>query len=294
MQQRLIGQRSVSAIGLGAMPMSIEGRPPAERSIRTIHAAIDAGVRLIDTADAYYRAGEQPGHNEELIAAALKGYPASGEVLVATKGGHYRSADGDWPVDGRPQHLIAAAKASCRRLGVEAIGLYQLHRPDPSVEFAESIGALRQLLDEGVIVSAGLSNVDAEQIRQAAALLGSRLVSVQNQLSPAFRSSEDELRLAAELGLAFLPWRPLGGLTYGRDDRLIKPFAELARLREVSPAAVVLAWLLAKGPHVIPIPGSTRPETILDSISSAGLRLSTDELRSLDATEPDSAGTMSR
>jgi len=285
MPQRYIGTHPVSPIGLGAMPMSIEGRPDQARSVRTIHAALDAGITLIDTADAYYRAGEPPGHNEELIAKALKTYPGdTSAVLVATKGGHYRSADGGWPVDGRPRRLIDAAKASCSRLGVEAIGLYQFHRPDPDVPFAESIGALRQLLDEGVILAAGVSNVDAEQITEARILLGRDLVSVQNQFSPTFREGAETLFVCAELGLAFLPWRPLGGLSYDRDDVAIAPFAAMAERHRVSTAAMILAWLQAQGPNVIPIPGSTRPETILDSLSSVGVRLSEDELAALDSS----------
>lgn len=288
MQQRFIGQHPVSPIGLGAMPMSIEGRPDEARSIRTLHAAMDAGITLIDTADAYYRAGELPGHNEELIAKALKTYSGdTGAVLVATKGGHYRSADGGWPVDGRPGQLIEAAKASRSRLGVEAIGLYQLHRPDPGVPFAESIGALQQLLDEGVILAAGVSNVNSEQISQARTLLGRDLVSVQNQFSPVFRDSAEQLWLCTKLGMAFLPWRPLGGLTYDRDDAAIEPFAAMARRHQVSTAALILAWLLSQGPNVIPIPGSTRPETILDSLSSVGVQLSDEEVKALDRSAAD-------
>jgi aryl-alcohol dehydrogenase-like predicted oxidoreductase len=286
MQQRNLGEFRVGAIGLGAMPMSIEGRPDAERSIRTIHAALDAGVSLIDTADAYYVAGEEPGHNELLVARALRDYPERDQVLVATKGGHYRSPDGGWPVDGRPEHLLACAEASRQRLGLEVIGLYQLHRPDPNVAYAESLGALRQLLDTGVIRYAGISNADLEQIELARQILGPRLVSVQNQLSPAFRDSLPELRRCAELELAFLPWRPLGGLTYERDDAAVRPFAQLAAVHEVSVAVVILAWLLAQGRHVIPIPGSTRPETILDSISAADLVLTGAEVAWLDGTGP--------
>src|SRR6478752_7902896 len=213
-QQRQLGPFSVSAIGLGGMPMSIEGRPDTERSIATIHAALDSGVTLIDTADAYHRDAHDVGHNEELIADALRSYGSdTSHVLVATKGGHLRPGDGSWTLDGSPEHLRAAAKASAQRLGVDAIGLYQFHRPDPKVPYADSVGALRDLLDEGVIRMAGISNANVDQIRLAQDILGGRLVSVQNQFSPAFRSSQAELELCADLGIAFLPWSPLGGIS---------------------------------------------------------------------------------
>ena len=151
------------------------------------------------------------GHNEELIARALRSYGGdTSAVLVATKGGHLRPGDGSWTQDGRPEYLKEAAKASARRLGVEAIGLYQFHRPDPTVPYADSVGAIRDLLDEGVIELAGISNANIAQIDEANEILGGRLVSVQNQFSPAFRSSLAELEHCAELGIAFLPWSPLG------------------------------------------------------------------------------------
>ena len=285
MQTRWIGDRVVSAIGLGGMPMSIEGRPDEQRSVATIHAALEAGVTLIDTADAYHRDANEVGHNESLIARALASYggDASG-VLVATKGGHLRPGDGSWTRNGDPAYLKQACEASLKRLGVEAIGLYQFHRPDPQVPFAESVGALRELLDEGKIVRAGLSNVDPGQIRQGREILGDDLVSVQNQFSPSFRSSEPELYLCNELGLAFLPWSPLGGITRapGLGDRFAV-YAEVGAAHGVSPQQVCLAWLLAKAPIVIPIPGSSRPETIRDSAAADSLTLSTEELARLDA-----------
>ena len=202
MQTRKIGQVTVSAIGLGGMPMSIEGRPDEDRSIRTIHAALDSGVTLIDTADAYHLNAGETGHNERLIAKALASYPGDTTgVLVATKGGHLRPGDGSWTVDGSPAHLREAVEASMKALGVDVIGLYQFHRPDPKVPYAESIGALKELLDAGKIRMAGISNASIEQIGIARGILGDgSLASVQNQFSPAFRSSEPELRYCAEAG----------------------------------------------------------------------------------------------
>lgn len=285
MHTRRIGDVKVSAIGLGGMPMSIEGRPDRSRSIATIHAALEAGVTLIDTADAYHRDADEVGHNESLIAEALASYGGdTSGVLIATKGGHLRPGDGSWTLDGRPEYLKQACEASLKRLGVDAIGLYQFHRPDPSVPYAESIGALRALLDAGKIRYAGISNANTQQIKQAQQILGADLVSVQNQFSPSFRSSEPELQLCDELGLAFLPWSPLGGIgnAYGLGSRFAA-FADIAREHEVSPQQVCLAWMLAKAPVVVPIPGSSRPETIRDSAAAVDLRLSEQELVRLDA-----------
>lgn len=283
MQQRTLGGRTVSTIGLGGMPMSIEGRPDEARSIETIHAALDAGVTLFDTADAYHRDADEVGHNEELIARALRtASTATDEVLVATKGGHLRPGDGSWTLDGRPEHLKDAAKASARRLGVETIGLFQFHRPDPEVAYADSIGALAELLDEGVIAMAGISNASIAQIDEADEVLGGRLVSVQNQFSPAFRSSLEELRHCEARGIAFLPWSPLGGISragaVGEDHTA---FQAVADAHGVSPQQIALAWELALAPQVIPIPGASRPASITDSVQAAEIELSAAELASL-------------
>ncbi|MFI1482296.1 aldo/keto reductase [Streptomyces sp. NPDC020747] len=285
MQTRTVGDVQVGAIGLGGMPMSIEGRPDEERSVATVHAALEAGVTLIDTADAYHRDADEVGHNESLIARAVAGYGGdTSDVLIATKGGHLRPGDGSWTLNGSPEYLKKACDASLERLGVEAIGLYQFHRPDPRVPYEESVGAIRDLLDAGKIRFAGISNADPDRIRLANEILGGRLVSVQNQFSPAFRSSEPELELCAELGIAFLPWSPLGGISNaGALGSRYAAFADVARAHGVSPQQVCLAWMLAKAPVVIPIPGSSRPETIRDSVAAAELKLSTEEQARLDA-----------
>ena len=284
MQQRTIGDRTVSAIGLGGMPMSIEGRPDAERSIATIHAALDAGVTLIDTADAYHRDAGEVGHNEELIARALREYGAGDDVLIATKGGHLRPGDGTWTRNGDPEYLKRAAKESARRLGVDAIGLYQFHRPDPEVPYADSVGAIRDLLDEGVILMAGISNADVAQIDEAREVLGGRLVSVQNQFSPAFRSSQGELEHCAELGIAFLPWSPLGGIKNAKDlAGRHGAFQEVADEVGASVYQVTLAWELALAPVVVPIPGASRPESIRDSVGATELVLTAEQVARLSA-----------
>ena len=281
MPTRRLGGLQVSAIGLGEMPMSLAGRPDEAQSVRTIHAALDAGVTLIDTADAYCIDESEVGHGERLVARALTAWPGDRDrVLVATKGGHTREG-GEWYLDGRPEHLRQACEASLRALGVEAIGLYQFHRPDPKVPFAESVGAMAELKAAGKVRLVGLSNVSVDQIRQARELV--EVASVQNEFSPRFRRSEGELAWCAANRIAFLPWSPLGGIGRGRDlGGRHKAFAEVAAAHGVSAQQVALAWELAKAPAVIPIPGASRPETISDSAAAASLRLSADELASLD------------
>jgi aryl-alcohol dehydrogenase-like predicted oxidoreductase len=282
MPTRRLGGLKVSAIGLGEMPMSLAGRPDEASSIRTIGTALDAGASLIDTADAYCRDGSEMGHGERLVARALAAWSGDRDrVLVATKGGHTRPGR-EWGLDGRPEYLRQACEASLRNLGVEAIGLYQFHRPDPKVPFAESVGALAELKAAGKVRLVGLSNVSVDQIRQAQELV--EVASVQNEFSPRFRRSEGELAFCAAQGIAFLPWSPLGGI--GRGGSLgqgrHRPFAEVAEAHGVSPQRVALAWELAKAPVVIPIPGASRPETIADSLAAATLRLSGDDLARLD------------
>jgi aryl-alcohol dehydrogenase-like predicted oxidoreductase len=276
----------VSAIGLGEMPLSIEGRPTRAQAIATVHASLDAGVTIIDTADAYSLGVHEHGHGEELVAEALAAYGgATDDVLVATKGGHRRPGDGSWTVHGDPAYVKEACEASHKRLGVDAIGLYQYHRPDPKVPWAESVGALADLLDEGKILLAGVSNATVEQIDEAQRVLGGRLASVQNQFSPRFRSSEGELEHCEKLGIAFIPWSPLGGI--GQSDAIEQThagFAQVAAELGVSPQQVTLAWMLAKGSRVIPIPGSSRPATAEASAAAADLTLSAEQVARLDAS----------
>ena len=281
MPTRRLGGLQVSAIGLGEMPLSLAGRPDEAQAVRTIHAALDAGVTLIDTADAYCRDQSDFGHGERLVAKALAAWSGDRDrVLVATKGGHIRPG-GSWDLDGRPEYLRQACEASLKALGVEAIGLYQFHRPDPKVPFTESVGALAELRAAGKVRLVGLSNVSVDQIRQARELV--EVASVQNEFSPRFRRSEGELAWCAANRIAFLPWSPLGGMGRGRDlGGRHRAFAEVAEGHGVSPQQVALAWELAKAPVVIPIPGSSRPETILDSAAAASLRLTADELARLD------------
>jgi aryl-alcohol dehydrogenase-like predicted oxidoreductase len=282
---RRIGTVRVSEIGLGACLLSNEGRPDEAQAIATIHAALDAGVSLIDTADAYAVSERDFGHNELLVRRALSSYGSgAGAVLVATKGGHIRQGT-TWGRNGDPAYLKRACRASLRRLGVDAIGLYQLHWPDPAVPYADSVGALRELLDEGLIQMAGVSNADSGLIAIALEVLAGRLASVQNELSISARSGEAEAQTCAERGVAFLAYQPLGGrgAAAGLAEHH-RGLAEVAGAHAVSPQRIALAWLLAKGPNVIPIPGARRPATILDSLQAAEIRLTPEEKARLDAS----------
>ena len=277
---RRLGDAEVFPIGLGAMPLSLDGRPEEDRAIRTIHAALDAGVNLIDTADAYARDERDVGHNERLVAKALRGRRDG--VIVATKGGHTRVGR-SWELDGRPEHIRAACEASLAALETDVIDLYQFHRPDPDVPYAETIGAFKELQDAGKVRWVGISNANVAQLEEALAIVD--VVSVQNQLALDFTSPlpKGEVAATAERGIAFLPWSPLGGIGNAGETGDVSPVGAAAQRHGVSPQQVVLAWLLALSPNVIPIPGSSRPETIADSARAVELELSGEELRAISA-----------
>jgi len=283
-----VGRVEVGAVGLGLMTFDQTGTQPREQLLDTVRAALDAGVTLFDTADAYGPGDEKgagaQGSNEELIASLLRELGVRDRVLLATKGGHVRTEGGGWDVDSSRDHLRGAVDASLARLGVDQIALWQHHRPDPSVDYADVIGTLGEIAKSGKVAMIGLSNADPDQIRAAHAELGGALVSVQNQFSPKFRSSLPEIDVCEELELAFLPWGPLGGLSDAKELAGKHPaFAEIADERGVSAQQVALAWELAQSPVVIPIPGAKRPQSITDSAAAADLELTTDELNRLDA-----------
>jgi aryl-alcohol dehydrogenase-like predicted oxidoreductase len=278
---RAIAGVPVYPVGLGEMPMSLDGRPDEAQSIRTIHAALDAGANLIDTADAYSRDDRDVGHGERLIAKALRGRRE--EVIVATKGGHLRARDGGWHVDGRPEHIREACEASLRALETDRIDLYQYHRPDPNVPYAETIGAFKELQDEGKVRWVGISNANVAQLEEALAIVD--IVAVQNQLSLSHTSPipKGEVEACTERAIAFLPWSPLGGIGSSESAGGLDAVTEAAAAHGVSPQQVALAWLLSLGPTVIPIPGASRPETIVDSLEAARLELTAEELAAISA-----------
>ena len=283
-----VGRVEVGAIGLGLMTFDQTGTQPRDQLADTVRAALDAGVTLFDTADAYGPGGDlgarAQGENERLIASLLDELGVRDRVMVATKGGHVRTDGGDWETDSSRAHLEAAVDASLERLGVEQIALWQHHRPDPDVDYAEVIGTLAEIHASGKVRMLGLSNADSDQIRQAHDTLGGALVSVQNQFSPAFRSSRPEIDVCTELGLAFLPWSPLGGLADAKALAEKHPaFRDIADERGVSAQQVALAWELAQSPRVIPIPGAKRHRSVVDSAAAADLELTKEEIARLDA-----------
>lgn len=280
----MVGRHKVGAIGLGVMTFDQTGTQPREQLAATVRAALEAGVTLFDTADAY-GPGEElgAGANEKLIAGLLDELGVRDQVVLATKGGHTRIAGGEWGIDGSHDHLIAAVNDSLRRLGVDQITLWQHHRPDPAVGFDQIIATLGDIHASGKVRMIGLSNVDPAQIRQAHGVLGDALVSVQNQFSPKFRSSRPEIDVCEELGLAFLPWSPLGGLGDAKELAAKHPaFAEVASELSVSAQQVALAWELAQSPVVIPIPGAKRASSITDSAAAAEIQLTEEQLARLD------------
>jgi aryl-alcohol dehydrogenase-like predicted oxidoreductase len=283
MKQRRLGPDGpmVSAIGLGGMYMSITGRPDEAQAIRTIHAAIDAGVTLIDTADVYCLDDADLGHNERLIAKALA-EKGRASVLVATKGG-LRRPKGAWTRDARPEHLAKACDASLAALGVETIELYQLHAPDPSVPFAESVGALERLRKAGKVKRIGLSNVSAAELAEAQRI--TPIASVQNRWNPSHRAPEHDGVLAAceTAGIAFLPYSPFGGASGAQALGSMRGLAAEAKKRGMSPHRLVLAWMLAKSPVVIPIPGARREESVRDSAAAGELALGTEDIAAVEA-----------
>ncbi|MFD6414898.1 aldo/keto reductase [Streptomyces sp. NPDC060194] len=284
-----VGRHEVGAVGLGLMTFDQTGPQPRRQLLDTVTAALEAGVTLFDTADAYGPGDEKgagaQGENERLVAGLLDELGARDRVLLATKGGHVRTDGGGWDTDSSASHLRKAVDDSLGRLGVERITLWQHHRPDPAVPYEEVVGTLKEIHDSGKVAMVGLSNADPAQIRLAHAVLGDALVSVQNQFSPGFRSSAPEIEVCAELGLAFLAWSPLGGLADAKELAARHPaFRSVADELGVSPQRVALAWELARSPAVIPIPGAKHPASVTDSAAAADLTLTPDQLARLDAS----------
>jgi aryl-alcohol dehydrogenase-like predicted oxidoreductase len=289
MTTRRLGPFDVFPIGLGAMPLSMgdNQRPDDDQAVATVHAALDAGVTYIDTADIYAPTWDSMGHNEEIVGRALATYSGdTSAVVVGTKGGITRGEGESWGRDGSLEYLRSALDRSRAALGRDVVDLYQWHRPDRSMVYGDVVAHFATLREEGAIRAIGISNANVEEIEIAVEVLGEGgLASVQNEFSPRFRSSRDELDLCGELGIAFLPWSPLGGTGSASKevgDRYAV-FADVADEHGVSPQQVVLAWELSLGQHVIPIPGASRPASITDSALAASLPLSVDQLARVNA-----------
>lgn len=267
-----LGDLTVNRLGFGAMRLcgdSAWGRPRDRAHVnRVLHRAVELGVNLIDTADSY-----GPGTNESLISEALYPYPPG--LVIATKGGLVRPDRRSWVQNGRPDHLRHAVEGSLQRLRLERIDLYQLHAPDPDVPFSESVGALADLQRTGKIRHLGISNVTVAQLELARSI--TPIVSVQNMYNLRNRTSEDVLAACERLGIAFLPWYPLGGKR-GLKALRIK---QVAARHGLTHAALSLAWLLAKSPVVLPIPGTRSLDHLEDNVRAAALRLAPEDLDDL-------------
>src|SRR5438445_843569 len=263
----------VNRLGFGAMRITGDGiwgwPPDRDNALKVLRRAVELGVNLIDTADSY-----GPEVSELLIAEALHPYPA--DLVIATKGGLLRTRQGAWPTDGRPEHLAEACEGSLRRLRLDRIDIYQLHAPDPKVPFAETVGTLADLQRGGKIRHVGLSNVSVAQLREAQAIVP--IVSVQNYFHVADRDAEDVLDKCEADGLAYLPWRPLdgGALTGPRS-----PLVLSADRRGATPGQIALAWLLARSPVILPIPGTSSVAHLEENVAAASIRLRDEEVREI-------------
>lgn len=277
------GAPAVSAIGYGAMPLSLQSRPHEAVAVRVIHAVLDAGVTFIDTANVYCLDHTDIGHNERLIAKALKTWSGTRDpIIVATKGGLVRPK-GRWESDARPDRLKRACEQSLRDLGIDRIDLYQLHAPDPGVPFADSIGALAQLQEQGKIRWVGLSNVSVAEIRQAESLVA--VTSVQNRLNPFFREAltDGVLTYCQRQGIGFIAYSPMGGWQYHKALSKQRALNAVAKQHGLSPHVVALAWLLAQAPNVIPIPAARNVEHAHDSLRAIDLALPIEQVEAISA-----------
>lgn len=303
---------AIPRLGMGTMALAIEGRPDRDTAIRTIHAGLDAGVRYLDTAWSYYLpsqpgagTAEDLGYGEKMVRDALASWDGPrDEVLIATKTGYRRTMEAPnvaeneperqhlqavgsqygWMADSRPETMICDAKESAAHLGVEALDLLYSHGPDPEVAYEDQVGALKQLLDEGVIRYAGISRVDNAQIDIAREILGDKLIAVQNQFSPSHPDPEHTMEHCAELGLAFVCWSPLGGFLDAFDQRAYDPFRTVAGNHGCSYQRVVLAWELSRYERLFTIPSARNPQEINDSFAATELTLTQDELAMLNAS----------
>ncbi|HEX9728246.1 MAG TPA: aldo/keto reductase [Gemmatimonadales bacterium] len=277
--------QAVTCFGLGGMPLSTANRPDEAQAMRVLHAVLDRGVTLIDTANVYCRDHTDIGHNERLIAKALATWGGTRDgIVVATKAGMTRS-DQRWGRDGRPSFITQSCDQSLVALGVDRIDLYQFHAPDAEIPLEESVGAFADLRDAGKIRWFGLSNVSVDEIERARTILP--VTTVQNRLNPFFREAIDDgvVQHCATEGLGFLAYSPVGG---GRLNKKLPDHAAVqpvAARHGASPHAVVLAWVAAQGTSVIPIPGSRTVAHALDAMGAADLVLSPDDLAAIDAAE---------
>jgi pyridoxine 4-dehydrogenase len=268
------GDLRVRRLGFGAMRITGDGvwGEPADRAqaVRVLGRAVELGINFIDTADSY-----GPGVSEEIIAEALHPYPAG--LVIGTKGGFDRPGPGQWVENGKPEHLRSACEASLRRLRLDRVDLYQLHRIDPEVPAEDQLGALKDLQAQGKIKHIGLSEVSVQQIQHARTIVP--IVSVQNRYSVADRGSDDVLQYCEKEELGFIPWFPLAA---GRVSGANGPLSRIAASLRVTPSQLALAWLLARSPVMLPIPGTSRVEHLEENVAAADLKIGADRMQELD------------
>jgi pyridoxine 4-dehydrogenase len=274
-----LGDREVRRMGYGAMRITGPGiwGPPEDHdeAIRVLKRAYELGVNLIDTADSY-----GPEVSENLIAEALHPYPD--DLVIATKGGLRRTGPGEWPRDLRPERIKECCEASLRRLKLDQIYLYQLHAVDPNVPYEETVGAAKELQDEGKIRHVGVCNVGRRDLATARSIV--EVISVQNQYSVVDRSSEKVLQVCEAEGLAFLPWFPLGAGDLGEDAAAT--LDEVAAAHDASRFQIALAWLLHHSPVMLPIPGTSKVSHLDENVAAAAIQLTDEEKAALDALSP--------
>ena len=294
LQTRKIADLTVSLVGLGCMPLSnIKMVDHREQAIATIHHAIDSGITLLDTANVYSPTWDTFGHNETLVAEAMRTYSGKADiskVIIATKGGIIKPAENVVERDGTREGLLKACEASLKRLNTSSIDLYQFHRHDPSVTYTEQMLSLKALKDAGMVKRIGLSNAQGPELDVALEILGGPndggVVSIQNEYSPRYRGEQDVLDKCMKLGIAFLPWSPLGGAAQaGEVGSRYSDFAAVATEVGATAQEVVLAWLLALTPVMIPIPGATKTVTVDSIIRSTELKLTSTQVERLTAAE---------
>lgn len=274
-EQRNLGALRVGAIALGTASMSLGVERDDARSIRTIREAIDNGVTLIDTAHAYTTVDEL-GHAERLVRDAIAGNPERDRLLIATKGGHSRAGQSDFPIDARPATLRAHLQMSLRALGVDQVDLYQLHHPDPAVPIEESVGALAEFQVEGLVRMIGISNCDLSLVSRA--LSAATICSVQNELSPSRTVDLPLIRFLEQRKMTYLSYAPFGGAVRSRALASDLPTASrIAASRDISIHQLVLAWQLRISPAIIPVVGASRPSTIGEAASAVGADISAEE-----------------
>jgi len=275
---------TISAIGLGGMPMSLSSRPPESEAIKVIHRALELGITFIDTADSYCKDESDKHHNEKLIAKALKEYQGDiSNIIVATKGGLMRP-NGTWTRNGNPDHLRKTIRESFEAFGGEKpIDLWQYHAPDPEYKIEESLKPAALAVDAGMIRFIGVSNFSVEQIKRARDFVN--IVSVQNQYNPWYRQPETDgvLKYCEQEKLTFIPWSPLGGSRRVGKLEEIDAIAQLAKEKGVSVYQIVLAWLRAKSPAIVPIPGASKVSSIENSVQAINVNLSQEEVNRIDA-----------